>query len=222
MLFRPFPFAASLAIAGLAVACSSTPPPQPPEPEPPPPPKAEVKPPPPKCESLDEKCEGGSGKKAKVVGVPFTFEPASGWTYAQEEKVSIAVSGEGGPALVVLSHDAGDSKTEGANRDAALEELVKRLELTLPGKKKVGWKKPAEVKNVGDLKVSLYQIEGAKRGDKKGPLLVFAAPLPEKKAMLGVGFVPEDDQTSADAAILQSIESLHAAAAEEEEEEEEK
>lgn len=200
-----------VAIAGLVLACSSPPPPKPPEPEPPPPPPRVEKPKPKKCEALEEKCEGASGKKARVSGAPFSFEPASGWAYAQEEAVTIAQTADSGPAVALVAHDTGDAKAQPTNRDAAFDALIKRLALT-PPKKKVGWKKPAEVKDVGELKISLYQLEGAARGDKTGPLLVFAAPLPDGKSLLGVGFVPEDDESSADAAILQSIESIAPAA----------
>ena len=80
-------------------------------------------------------------------------------------------------------------------------------------KKKIGWKKSAQTKDVGPLKVELWQVEGGVRGGKKSPLLVFATVLPEGKSVLGIGFVPDDDGSNADAAILKSMESIAAAEA---------
>ena len=53
-----------------------------------------------------------------------------------------------------------------------------------------------------------WQAEGAARGTKKGPLLIFADTGKEGDVLLGLGFVPDDDSSGADAAILASIESI--------------
>ena len=79
----------SLSVTAMASACGPKQQPKPPDPEPtaePEPPK----PPPPKCESLDEKCEGGGGKKARIAGIGLQFEPVGGWVYAQGEKATVA------------------------------------------------------------------------------------------------------------------------------------
>ena len=44
--------------------------------------------------------------------------------------------------------------------------------------------------------------------DKKGPVLVFGAQLADKSWVLGAGFVPKDDTSDADKAILTAIESI--------------
>ena len=203
------PICLSLVLA-LASACGGAPPPPPAPPETkdaPEPQKAEAKPPP-KCEALDEKCEAGGSTKARIAGAgALVFTPAPGWIYAQGSDVTVAQTGDSGPAVAAIGYETGDAKKEGPSRDASLDLLVSKLGVT-PPKKKIPWKKPLETKDVGGLKVSLWQIEGGARGDKKGPLLVFAAPLETGTALLGIGFVPDDDQSNADAAILKSIESI--------------
>ena len=37
----------------------------------------------------------------------------------------------------------------------------------------VNWKKPDDVKDVAGRKIGLWQREGAARGSRKGPLLIF-------------------------------------------------
>ena len=71
------------------------------------------------------------------------------------------------------------------------------------------WKKPDDTKTIGPLKLGLWQLdEAGVRGAKKGPLLVVAGPTSDSKGVVGVGFVPDDDKSSADMAIMKSIESL--------------
>lgn len=193
-----------------AAACGSTPPPvetpvQDPEPPPPPPPK-----PKPKCEALDEGCEAKEDTKAKIAKSELRFRPVKGWTYAQGADATVAQAAGDGAAVALAEVETGtDAKAEPGKRDAALEELAKQINVTLP-KKKVTWKKPLEEKAVGDMKLGLWQLDGATRGEKKGPLLIFAAPVGADtgKVVLGIGFVPEDDSSGSDAAILESIETL--------------
>lgn len=207
MLPRPIYSLAFTALAALTAACGSTP--KPPEPPPAPTPTIEELPPePPKpkpCEALDEKCDAKDSTKAKIAKSDFVFKPAKGWIYAQGQEATIAQAADDGPAVVVAQFDI-DPKQEAANREAALGELSKQINVTLP-KKKLNWKKPDDAKAIGDLKLGLWQIDGA-RGDKKGPLILFAAPVADGKVLLGVGFVPSDDSSGADAAILESIESI--------------
>ena len=165
------------------------------EPPPPPPPPAK------KCESLAEKCEGGKGTRIPIVSSGQSFEPVSGWAYAAESEATIAQLGDSGPAFAALGYEGGDPKTDAATRDAALETLIGKIGVAVKSKK-LRWNKPLEESDIGKLKVSMWQLEGANRGDKRGPLLVFAAPLTDGKALLGIAFVPDDDETSADANML--------------------
>ena len=215
MVFRSATIGGLFALAALfSVACSPTPPAQPPDPisttpEPPlPPPKPRPK----KCESLLDKCEGGEGKKARIPGAELTFQPAEGWFYSQEEAQTVMQTSDFGPAVALLVYETGDPKTE-PNREPFVKKLIERLAIT-PPKEKINWKKPAGTKDVGSgpkaMKISLWQLEGAARGEKKGPWLIFAAQIVGGKSLLGMGFVPDDDSTSADALILKSIESIEA------------
>jgi hypothetical protein len=191
-------------LATLAAGCPKPPPP-------PPQPEAETAPPPPpKCESFSEKCEAKPDTKAKITSSALVFTPAPGWTYAQQSSTTIAQASEQGPsiAFIGIDIDVKDLKKDLANRDTALAELVKQLGLA-PLKRKVQWKKPDDTKTIGTMKLGLWQLEEAGvRGTKKGPLLVVAGPTGEGKGIVGVGFVPDDDKSQADVAIMKSIESL--------------
>ena len=206
----------ALAAAALVVGCGPKKPPKPPEPDvtEPAPELAERAPPAPKkkkCEALDEGCKAMAGTKARVPHGPFTIEPANGWLYAQLETATLAQTSGAGPCLAAVGLDASDAKKDAANREAALEAAAKEAGVTLP-KKKIGWKKPDDKKDVHGLKVRLWQVDGATRSDKKGPLLVFDATSADgKSALVGVGFVPADDASNADQAIMTSIESIEAA-----------
>jgi len=205
-----FPRALTIPVLAVAVAftlgCGSKPPPPPEEPkiEAPPPPK-----PKPKCIELDEKCEAKEDTRAKIKNAELVFTPAAGWVYAQGEDATIAQMSEDGPAIAfaVFEADAKDAKKDIANREAAMEALLTKLNIQ-PPKKKVVWKKPADTQDVGDLKVSLWQLEGGARAEKKGPLLIIATSVADDKGVLGVGFVPDDDKSGADEAIMKSIESI--------------
>ena len=72
---------------------------------------------------------------------------------------------------------------------------------------KVNWKEPGDTKDIFGKKIALYEVEGAERNTKKGPMLVIAGPIGETLWVLGVGFVPDDDQNGA-GAIMKAIESL--------------
>jgi hypothetical protein len=195
------PLTLALALAGTLLACG--PKKQTPvdtadtavtaEPPPPPPP------PPPKCESLDEKCKAKGGKKAKIAGSLLVFEPVAGWIYAQTEKLTIAQAGDEDACLGIVGHDAPDAKeakkVEQA-RQAQLEAVAAELKLTLP-KTKVSWKS-GEKYEIGQLTVFRWALEKVSRGEKKGDLLIVASQPADGKAFLGVGFVPGDDDKSAE------------------------
>lgn len=190
-------------LAALAAGCPKPPPP-------PPPPTANTPPPPPKCESLGEKCAAKSDTKAKITNSGLVFTPAAGWVYAQQSSATIAQSSETGPAIAMvgIDVDAKDSKKDHAAKDAAMAELVKQLGLG-PLKRKVNWRKPDDTKTIGSMKIGLWQLEEAGiRGTKRGPLLVVAGPVGDGRGVLGVGFVPDDDKSQADVAIMKSLESL--------------
>jgi hypothetical protein len=199
------------AVAALAAACSSLSPPPVAVAQPPAEATPETTTPPPKkpkpCKTLEEQCESEPSTKARIAGTNLVFTPAKGWTYAQAESATLAQASSNGPALSVAQVEVGEAKQEAAKRDTALAALAQELKVTLP-KKKVNWKKPDDTKDVAGMKVGLWQVEGAARADKKGPLLIFSSPAREGKALLGLGFVPDDDSTSADAIILQSIGSI--------------
>jgi len=201
----------------MAVACGSPKPARPPDPpaastppEPPPPP-----PPPPKCESLAEHCAAESGTKARVLDSGVSVEPPPGWQYAQQPDATLATSD--GAAFAVTIHRVGDPrdlKERLTLRLAALDLLLKDAGLT-PPRAYYFWLKPAEeVKKVGDLKVTIWQLDDATDGAKKGSLVVFVAPLAPatKTALIGIGFVPNDDKSNADAAILKAIDTITVAA----------
>jgi hypothetical protein len=209
-----------------ALACSTPPPPV--EPPPPPPPKkVEAPPPPPKCEALEEKCKAEGGTRARIARSSFVFAPVAGWIYAQGEGATVAQDGgDSGAAIVIAVYeaDAKDAKKELAARDAAFEQLAKQIALT-PPKGKVRWQLPTcqckgssctgsggelckAMKPASELKSSVWQLDGGVRAGKKGPLLVVHAALPDNKALLGLGFVADDDKSGADAGILKAIESI--------------
>jgi hypothetical protein len=193
----------------LALGCGSTQPPpkEPPatqEAAPPPPPP----PPPPPCEALDEKCESKDDTHAKIARSDLVITPPVGWIYAQLSGATIAQKDDATIAVSGYEADAKDAKKDLANRDAAFAELLKQIGVDNPGKKKVNWKKPDAPNPVGDLKLDIWELKDWARGPKKGPLVVLAGPTSEGKGILLVGFVPTDDKSGADDAILKSISSL--------------
>lgn len=195
--------ALALALAALASGCKPKPPPPPPTPEVVPEVKA-----PPKCETLQEKCAAAADSRAKIASSELVFTPPSSWIYAQFSSVTVAQVSETGPAVAFMGYegDAKDAKKERAAREAALTELAKQLNLGAI-KQKPFWNK-GEPKAVGGLKLELWQIETGSRGSKKGPLLIVAGPTQGNKGVIGVGFVPDDDSSGADGAIMKSIESI--------------
>lgn len=212
---------ATVGVVCLVSACGSKPPPAPvkpppPKPEkvdiPPPPPKKVDAPPPPKCEALSESCAAENGKPVRIAHATFVFDPPTGWIYAQEAEATVAQVSASGPTIVVTGYDVTDPKKPEASRDATLDALLTRTSVT-PPKKHINWKKADQVFNISGLKLSVWQAEGAERAGKKGPLLVFAMPLSETKAIIGAGFVADDDTTNADDAILAAIKSLAPATA---------
>lgn len=137
---------------------------------------------------------GAADSKARIAKAAFTISPVAKWTYAQGANATVAQASDAGATLVVAGYEVPDPKKEIPSRESTLEGLAKEVNVTLP-KKKPNWKKPdatADAANAKGLKVNLWEVEGATRKEKKGTLLVFAATLPEKQAVVGFGFVPDD------------------------------
>jgi hypothetical protein len=169
-------------------------------------PKVEA-PPPPKCESLDEKCTSKDGTVARIAKTELSFAPPPGWTYAQTDGATIAQHGDGA-MLVVAGWDPGDPKDKKAetSRDAQIEALMKQSTAAL--KKKINWKKAADItKEVAGLKVAVWDGGIGSRGDKKGTMIVFSAPIDGTKSLLGFGFVSDDDH-SENETILKALDSI--------------
>ena len=196
-----------LALAG----CQPTPPPKPP-PTPPPVVEPPPPPPPPKCESLEEKCVSTPESRIAIDGTKLTLAPPPGWTFAHATGGTIALSNTSAIAVAVF---AIENPKKPPPRALALAAIVEKLAVTFPKRKgKLDFPKRADkTSTVGTLKVAFYQLDGAVRETKKGPLLVFTTSAPEGGFLVGAGFVPEDDDSNADAAILKAVESISDAAA---------
>ena len=195
------PLRAFVVVAALAACGHAAAPPPPPPPSPPAPPPAP--PPPPKCESVDEGCAATDSTHARIQDSGWTIRPPSGWKYAQEASDTFA---ETKSAAFAVTSDSADEKDPGhktalARAALRLQVHTKKGTLELP-------KKPEKVVVVGPLKVSLHQIDHAKRNDKRGAMLVFWTKLPGGGSLLGAGFVADDDDTKADEAILAAVSSL--------------
>lgn len=218
----------TLALSLCAFALSACP-----KPPPPPPPPAEkpveAPPPPPPCEKLDEKCEAKSNTSARIGKSGMTASPPAGWVYAQMPDHLVAQSTAA--AVAVLVTDAfPDKKKKKELKDAQnalITSLAEKVGVTFPKlekkwkkQKKEGlavptWPRKAQgTKEVGEVKFALYQFDGAMRGEKKGPMLVFTAPVDDGHIVAGAGFVAADDDSDADGAILTMIESIKKGASE--------
>jgi hypothetical protein len=187
------------------VACQKPPPRTP---SPPPVADPEPPPPPPKCEAVDEGCKAEATTRARIPGATLTIVPPTGWTYAQEAQVTVALSKSSALAL----HAVPDAKPKAAPSPETLALLLDRLGVRFPKRKgRIVWpkRKADQVLKVKELSVALFQLDGAERDGHKGPVLLFSARGGGAEPLLvGAGFVPEDDDSKADTAILSSIESL--------------
>lgn len=201
--------AAAAAIALGACAKAPPPPAKAPVVEAPPP----APPPPPPCEALDEACEGDGAKRARVAGTELLLTPPRGWVYAQEPEAFVATASAA--ALAAAGYDVPEAgpkkgaaeKAATKAREVAFAALAKRLELTWKRPPSFP-KKPQKTLTVAGKEVHLFQFDGATRGGKKGPVLAFQAKLDATHAVVGAGFVAEDDDANADQAILGAVESL--------------
>jgi hypothetical protein len=161
--------------------------------------------PPKRCETLEDACVASRGTAARIVDSGWAMKPPDGWTYAQEPTVTIATYQSA--ALAVTVQQRTPKKAEAVDRDSGIAVVSKRLEVALP-KRKIAWQKPDTILDVGELKVSLYQVEDVSRGARKGPLLLFSTKLSKDQVLVGAGFVDENDNANADELILKAIGSL--------------
>lgn len=169
-----------------------------------------VEKPKPKCEDLAEKCAATAETQAKIASVETTFAPPEGWIYAQLPEMSVAQA-DGAPGAIALTTFEGKDKEEAKARDAAYDKLLTSLEVTPPQKFKKPvapkWDKPDDTNKDGKLEVKIWQMEGAKRQDKNGFLIVLMATDPGGKKILGVAFSPEGDEATG-GAILKTVASF--------------
>ena len=102
--------------------------------------------------------------------------------------------------------DAKDAKKVEAARQTEFDVIAAELGITM-GKAKVPWKSAGDKLEVGALKLQVWEIKDVTRGAKKGDLLVIASAPADGKALLGVAFVPKDDDQSGEK-IMTSIQTL--------------
>ena len=133
--------------------------------------------------------------------------PPEGWTYAQGDDVTV-VTGRNAVLGVTAHPTAPDAKQERSAREDTLELVTQRMGVAMARKKDVFWRKPDQKQKVGEIELSLYQVDGSRRGGKKGPLLVFIGKLDDGHTLVGAGFVSNDDADNADRAILKAIGSI--------------
>jgi len=190
----------------LVSACSKAPVPPPPRPPPPPPPPVVIKKEsPPKCESLTESCIATDKTRAKIKQGRLIFAPPSGWSYAQETEATEATIQ--GAAFALTTFTKSDAKSH-VERDEAVKMLAGKLGLVLPKRHSLLRAHADQKQKVGDLTVLLFQVGGAKREGKKGPLLIFTADISPSEELAGIGFVADDDKADRDQAILKAIQSI--------------
>jgi len=194
----------SLLIA--CAGCHAAAPPPPPEAPPPPPAPVVEAPPPPKCEKVEDACVAGAETRARIGQIGWQFAPPVSWIYAQGEDLTTATNKNA--VMAVAVHQVGDVKKERVEREEALRLVTQKLGLTLPKKKTFISRKPDQKQKVGSLEADLYQVEGVKRDGHTGPLLFFVLKASNDQALVGVGFVADDDTENADQAIMTAIESL--------------
>jgi hypothetical protein len=168
-------------------------------------------PPPPKCEKVEEACVAGAETRARIAQIGWQFAPPVSWIYAQGEDLTTASNRSA--VMAVAVHQVVDVKKERAEREEALRLVTQKLGLMLPKKKTFIPKKPDQKQKVGSLEADLYQVEGVKREGHIGTVLFFVLKASTEQALVGVGFVADDDTENADQAIMIAIESLGPTAA---------
>lgn len=201
-------------LAAFAAACD--PPPKPPVT---PAKVEEPPPPPPKCEALDEGCLAKAGTVASLPLLGWTIAPPSGWRYAQESEFTVVdrkddkgaylaattVEGQKNPALLKKARiDAIELVARHGNVKLAQRNVIDFHLRDVPDKLEVA-----------GLKLSIWEQEGAKRGDpKSGPPapgnVVVVSGTVDGRELVMVAFAPKSktgDAPESDALVtaLQSL-----------------
>jgi hypothetical protein len=159
------------------------------------------------CASVSDGCIARADTRATISGSSLTFAPPAGWVYALGSHATLAQVSDAGPAVAFTGVTASPADPADA-RDAALAELAKQLGLG-PMKRKVRGRKPDDVRQHGQVRLELWQVDGdGQRGASKGALLLVMAVGADGKVTAGLGFVPGDDKTASDAKIMKAVESL--------------
>ena len=183
-----------------------------PEPKPPPPPvpepvsDPEPPPPPPKCEALKEACKADADTRVQVPGLDHEFQPPEGWIYAKLEEAAVAQQGDEGAVLVLASFEPGKGFKLGKQRNELAQSLAELVLIEPKGN--ISLFAPNMTRDIGGLKMKLWERGGAKRGDDTGGMLVLSASAGDRE-LFGIGFAPKDDGDGT-AAILATLETLSA------------
>jgi hypothetical protein len=182
-LFRGAPWSpppAWLGVVALVLTACGEPAPPPPETPPPPKPAEPEPPPPPKCEAIEE--------------------------------ATIAQSGDSGPVMLLASFEPDkDARKLPGQRVELVSSLSEIVLLEAPksftlNKRKTPGRDDYAEQDMAGLTMSLWERQGAKRGEDDGPLLILSASL-DGRELLGVGFAPKNDKEGS-GAILSAIQTL--------------
>jgi hypothetical protein len=152
---------------------------------------------------MSEGCTGQNGTVARIRKSGLGIEVPNGWTYAQQPDATIISFNDA--MLAVSTFDQGAASE--ASREGALAALVNLLGVTAP-RHKVAWARPSKKSRVGTLELWFWQADDVTKGLKKGPVLLVGTELPDKTWLLAAGFVPDDDKSDSDKAILGAVESI--------------
>jgi hypothetical protein len=156
---------------------------------------------------MEDACVADDDTRARIAKIDWTVRAPKGWRYAQEPEFTVASSERA--ILAMTTYPEPDKKRQESARDATLAGVVHKLGVVFPKRKKLVFpRKVDKTIPVGTLKVGLVQLDGARLAKKRGPVLAFEARLPNGQIVLGAAFVPDDDTSNADQAILASIESI--------------
>jgi hypothetical protein len=142
------------------------------------------------------------------------FVPPVGWPLSAREGLNIAKAPDESSAVAFASYVGfAGAAQESAARTDALAELQKELEVAVAQlERAINWKKPDDTRTVRGMAVRLWQPNAAAtRRQTKGILLVVEVGVRFGEGAVGLGFVPADDASGADAEIMQVVESLRRA-----------
>jgi hypothetical protein len=99
-------------------------------------------------------------------------------------------------------------RDQSRRRDTVVRELAQRVGIDVPARKDLFPRSSRKRQMVGGVVLSLHQVDGLRRAQTSGALLVFTTDLPSDAAILGVAFVASDDKNHADTAVLRAVASL--------------